>query len=323
MNQRRRFIAASLSLAAGAAVRPAFAAAKFPERPVRLVVPYAPGGGSDALGRVVAHAMGQRLGVSMVVENRGGAGGAMGLEMVVRAAPDGYTLVLLSTSHASNGAVMKLNYDVVKDTRAIGLIASGPWVLVTNKATGIASLDDLLRLAREQPDALNYASSGTGSSTHLATELFAQKAGIRVSHIPYRSSGLALTDLLANRIQFMLASAASVTSYVRDAMLLPLCVSTAKRSPFLPDVPTAQEAGVAGFAEELWHGLAAPAGTPEEAVQVLNQALAQALQDAELRAQFAREGLQPRPSTPQAFAQLVEADVAAWADIAAKANLAM
>lgn len=211
MNERRKFLTTTMALAAGAALRPAWAAAGYPERPIRLVVPYAPGGGSDVLARVVARGLTDRLGVSVVVENRGGAGGAMGLEAVVRSQPDGYTLVLLSTSHATNGAVMRLNYDVVKDTSAVGMIASGPWLLVAGKETGFTRLADLLRAAKRKPGSLNYASSGTGSSTHLATELFARRAGISVSHVPYRSTGLALTDLLAGRVQFMLASTASVT----------------------------------------------------------------------------------------------------------------
>jgi len=313
MNERRRFLSTSLALAAGSTLRPAWAATGYPERPIRMVVPYAPGGGSDVLGRVVARALSERTGVSVVVENRGGAGGAIGLETVVRAQPDGYTLALLSTSHASNGAVMQLSYDVVKDTRAIGLIASGPWLLVTSRQTGFTRLADLLQAARKKPGSLNYASSGSGSSTHLATELFAQKAGISVAHVPYRSTGLALTDMMANRIQFMLASAASVTPYVRDGRLAALCVSTATRSGLLPDIPTAQEAGVPGFAETLWHGLSAPAGTPDSIVRYLNSHLVEALREPALRAQFAKEGLEPKPSSPEAFADLVARDVESWA----------
>lgn len=321
MNERRRFLTATMALAAGAALRPAWAAAGYPERPIRLVVPYAPGGGSDVLARVVARGLTERLGVSVVVENRGGAGGAMGLEAVVRAQPDGYTLVLLSTSHASNGAVMRLNYDVVKDTSAVGLIASGPWLLVAGRETGFTRLEDLLRAAKEKPGSLNYASSGTGSSTHLATELFARKAGVSVSHVPYRSTGLALTDLLANRVQFMLASAASVTPYVRDGRLAALCVSTVNRTSLLPDIPTAQEAGVPGFSATLWHGLSAPAGTPDEVVSLLNARLSEALQAPALREQFAREGLEPKTSTPQAFAGLVASEVEVWREAVKSAGI--
>lgn len=312
MNERRKFLSVTMAMVASAGMRPAWAASNYPDRPIRLMVPYAPGGGSDVLARVVARALTERLGVSVVVENRGGAGGAMGLETVVRSQPDGYSLVLLSTSHASNGAVMRLNYDVVKDTSAVGLIASGPWLLVTGKDTGFTRLEDLLREAKQNPGSLNYASSGTGSSTHLATELFARKAGISVSHVPYRSSGLALTDLLANRVQFMLASAASVTSYVRDGRLQALCVSTESRSSLLPNIPTAQEAGVPDFSATLWHGLAAPAGTSETVISLLNTHLSQALQAPTLRDQFAREGLEPKPSTSQEFAKMVATEVEVW-----------
>lgn len=216
---------------------------------------------------------------------------------------------------------MRLNYDVVKDTSAVGLIASGPWLLVTGKDTGFTRLEDLLREAKQNPGSLNYASSGTGSSTHLATELFARKAGISVSHVPYRSSGLALTDLLANRVQFMLASAASVTSYVRDGRLQALCVSTESRSRLLPNIPTAQEAGVPGFSATLWHGLAAPAGTPEAVISLLNTHLSQALQAPTLRDQFAREGLEPKPSTSQEFAEMVATEVEVWREAVTTAGI--
>lgn len=321
MNERRKFLTTTMALAAGAALRPAWAAAGYPERPIRLVVPYAPGGGSDVLARVVARGLTDRLGVSVVVENRGGAGGAMGLEAVVRSQPDGYTLVLLSTSHATNGAVMRLNYDVVKDTSAVGMIASGPWLLVAGKETGFTRLADLLRAAKEKPGSLNYASSGTGSSTHLATELFARRAGISVSHVPYRSTGLALTDLLAGRVQFMLASTASVTPYVRDGRLAALCVSTENRSSLLPDIPTAPEAGVPGFSATLWHGLSAPAGTPDAVVSLLNARLSETLQAPALREQFAREGLEPKSSTPQAFAGLVASEVEMWREAVKTAGI--
>ncbi|OZI50760.1 Bug family tripartite tricarboxylate transporter substrate binding protein [Bordetella genomosp. 4] len=321
MNERRKFLSVTMAMVASAGMRPVWAASSYPDRPIRLMVPYAPGGGSDVLARVVARALTERLGVSVVVENRGGAGGAMGLETVVRSQPDGYSLVLLSTSHASNGAVMRLNYDVVKDTSAVGLIASGPWLLVTGKDTGFTRLEDLLREAKQNPGSLNYASSGTGSSTHLATELFARKAGISVSHVPYRSSGLALTDLLANRVQFMLASAASVTSYVRDGRLQALCVSTESRSRLLPNIPTAQEAGVPGFSATLWHGLAAPAGTPEAVISLLNTHLSQALQAPTLRDQFAREGLEPKPSTSQEFAEMVATEVEVWREAVTTAGI--
>jgi tripartite-type tricarboxylate transporter receptor subunit TctC len=321
MPTRRQFLGGSLALLAAGALRPARSADAYPSRPVRLVVPYAPGGGSDVLARLVARGLTEGMGKSVVVENRGGAGGAMGLELVVRAPPDGYTLILLSTSHASNGAVMHLNYDVVKDISPIGTIAAGPWILVVNTQVGINDVHALIERARQHPGALNYASSGIGSSTHLASELFAQKAGISISHVPYRSTGLALTDLLADRVQLMLASAASVAPYVRDGRLKALCVSTAERSPILAGIPTAQEAGVPGFAVELWHGLAAPAGTPDDVVRYLNEQLVQALKSPQLRDQFATEGLVPSSSTPQAFGQLVATDVALWKGIAAAAKI--
>jgi tripartite-type tricarboxylate transporter receptor subunit TctC len=321
MIDRRKFLSTSLAAVAAAAVLPARAQNAYPDRPIRLVVPYAPGGGSDVLARLVARGMSEQLRCSVVVDNRGGAGGAMGLETVIRSRPDGYTLVLLSTSHASNGAVMKLNYDVVKDTSAVGLIAQGPWVLVVNHEVPVRDLQGLVALARQKPGALNYASSGIGSSTHLATELFAQKAGISVSHVPYRSSGLALTDLLADRVQFMLASAASVAPYLHDGRLRPLCVSTPDRAANLPDIPTAAQAGVNGFSVTLWHGLAAPAGTPDSAIQRLDGALTSILALPELRAQFALEGLEPKASTSQEFAALVEKDVALWRDIVRTANI--
>ncbi|MFC4277278.1 Bug family tripartite tricarboxylate transporter substrate binding protein [Achromobacter aloeverae] len=321
MITRRKFLSTSAAAAMCTAIRPAVAASSYPDRPIRLVVPYAPGGGSDVLARLVARTVSRRAGSNMIVDNRGGAGGAMGLEMVVRAKPDGYTLVLLSTSHATNGAVMHLNYDVVKDTQAVGQIAQGPWILVVNPQVQVKDLHGFLELARASPGLYNYASSGVGSSTHLASELFAEKASIKVSHVPYRSSGLALTDLLANRVQFMLASAASVAPYLRDGRLKPLCISTASRSALMPDIPTAQEAGVTGFDVTLWHGLSAPAGTPTEVVHFLAARLTEALESPDLRQQFALEGLEPQASTPEQFADMVARDVARWRDIVRTAHI--
>jgi tripartite-type tricarboxylate transporter receptor subunit TctC len=321
MITRRAFLSTSMAAVAGAAIRPAAAQSSYPERPIRIVVPYAPGGGSDVLARLVARRMTEQMRSTVMVENRGGAGGAMGLEAVIRSRPDGYTLVLLSTSHASNGAVMHLNYDVVKDTQPVGLIAEGPWILAVNSAVHASDLRAFVELAQQKPGALNYASSGNGSATHLATELFAEKAGISVSHVPYRSSGLALTDLLADRVQFMLASAASVVPYLRDGRLKPLCVSTSARSAILPQIPTAAEAGVPDFNVRLWHGLAAPAGAPIEAVRYLNEGLARVLALPALREQFALEGLEPKASTPDQFGAMVAQDVALWRDIVRTANI--
>ncbi|WP_158215198.1 tripartite tricarboxylate transporter substrate binding protein [Candidimonas nitroreducens] len=316
MITRRQLLGAASMVLPGAGLIHSVAHAAYPERPIRLVVPYAPGGGSDVLARLVANAMSRRLSKSIVVENKGGAGGALGLEYVVRAPADGYTLILLSTSHASNAAVMSLTYDVIKDVTPIGLIASGPWILVVNSNLHVSDVTELLALAKAKPDSLNYASSGTGSSTHLATALFAQKAGIKVTHVPYRSSGQALTDLIAGRVQFMLASAPSVTGYVRDGKLKALCVSTAKRSPLFPDLPTAEQAGIHGFAEALWHGLAAPAKIPEKIVTALNQSLVSSLAEPSLRKQFETQGLEPQASTPQEFSTMLANDVALWRAIA-------
>lgn len=312
MTSNRREICISILATGLASSLLSHAAEPYPLRPVKLIVPYAAGGGSDALARLVANGLGSNVPGTFVVENTGGAGGSVGLGTLVRSAPDGYTLILLSTSHASNAAVMKLNYDVTKDIKPIGLIAAGPWILVANRTVGANDLGTLIKIAKANPGSVNYASSGQGSSTHLATELFAKRAGIQLTHIPYRSSGAGLTDLLTNRVQIMLASAPTVASYIRDGRLNALSVSTARRSKVLPDIPTLQEQGVPNYSEQLWHALAAPAGTPEVIVQKLSAALDKTLRSQEAATQFAREGLLPQWSSPEALKELIAADVKRW-----------
>lgn len=326
MNKGRRQIFQML-LASGAApaltiFTSAMAASQpYPSKPVRLIVPYAPGGGSDALSRLVAQGLGTNVPGTFVVENVGGAGGSVGLGNLVRADPDGHSLILLSTSHASNAAVMKLNYDVTKDISPIGLIAAGPWVLVTNPAFGVNSLPELIKKAKVDPGSINYATSGQGSSTHLATELFAKKAGIAISHIPYRSSGAGIVDLLSNRVQIMLASAPTVAEYVRNGKLKALGVSTKERSSVLPGIPTLQEQGITGYAEQLWYALAAPATTPDSIVTKLSTALQKTLSQSDVATSFAREGVAPKWSTPSALKDIISADVKRWKETVRMASI--
>lgn len=325
MKQDRRMICQALAVSAVglSGFSLARASQPYPSKPVKLIVPYAPGGGSDALARLVTNGLSTNVPGTFVVENTGGAGGAVGLGTVIRSAPDGYTLILLSTSHASNAAVMKLKYDVTKDIRPIGLIAAGPWVLVCNPLFGAKNLADLLKTAKANPGAVNYASSGLGSSTHLATELFAKKAGISLSHVPYRSSGAGIVDLLANRVQIMLASAPTVAEYIRDGRLKALGVSTDKRSPVLPGIPTLHEQGVTGYSEQLWYALAAPAKTPDGVVAALSSGLEKTLKHKDAPTLFAREGLVPQWSTPTVLQDLITADVKRWNETVKMAGISI
>jgi tripartite-type tricarboxylate transporter receptor subunit TctC len=295
----------------------------YPAKPVRLVVPFAPGASNDTLSRATADAMSPILGQPVVVDNRPGAGGMLGSEQVARAAPDGYTLLNVQASFATNAAIRaKMPYDVYKDFAYVGMMTRSPLLLVVHPSMPVASAKDLVALARKRPGELNYGSSGTGGSNHLVTELFARTAGIKIAHVPYKGVGPALVDLLGGHIQMAFASLPSALGHVRRGRLKALAVADDKRSPFAPDIPTAREGGVP-FVAELWWGLAAPAKTPPETVAVLSNAMRKALQTAELKKQYAVEGGEPMPMAPARFEKYVLAEVERWRQVVKETGLSL
>ena len=300
-----------------------FASAQdYPTRPITLVVPYPAGGGNDVLGRLVAERMSKLLGGTIVVENRGGAGGTIGTRQVAKAAPDGYTMLIATSSLAINPSLYpNVGYDPRKDFAPIGLLASGANVVLVHPSVPATSIPELIALAKKDPGKLNFASTGSGSSVHLAAELFAAMAGIKINHVPYRGSGPALNDLLGGHVTMMFATLPSAIGIVRGGKVRALAVTGAKRSDVFPELPTIAEAGLRGYAAELHYGLVAPAGTPRPIIERLNAALRGALEDATLRERLAREGAVPLPSTPEEYAADIEAEEKLWGKIVRDAGV--
>jgi tripartite-type tricarboxylate transporter receptor subunit TctC len=293
----------------------------YPSKPIRLVVPYTPGASNDTLSRATAQSMSPLLGQTIVIDNRPGAGGMIGAEYVARAEADGYTILNVQASFATNVAIRaKMPYDVFKDFAYIGMMTKSPMIVVVHPSMPVRSLKELLALARKRPGELNYGSSGTGGSNHLATELFAKMASIKIVHVPYKSIGLAITDLLGGQVQMVITSLPSALVQVKAGRLKALGVASAQRSSFAPDIPTVTEGGVP-YVSELWWGLAAPAKTPPEIVNRLSDTLRKAMHTPQLKEQYAREGGEPLPMTPQEFTKYVFSEVNRWRQVVREAGL--
>ena len=278
-----------------------------------MVVPLSPGGFADVPGRILAARLSSLLGYNVFVENRPGAGGTIGADFVAKSAPDGYTLLFTGTPHVISAWIYKkLPYDPLKDFEPVALVASGPYVLVVNPQLPVHSVRELIAAAKAQPGKIDYASSGNGSAQHLVSALFASMAGIELNHVPYKGSGPAMQDLLGGQVKVSFAGIPNVLPHVKAGRLRALAVSTPQRSPDLPDVPTAAEAGVPGYQATLWLNLAAPAGTPGEIVQRLYAETAKALQDAELQQSFRAAGVEASPMSPQELAGFMRGEFEKW-----------
>ena len=285
----------------------------WPSRPVRMVIPLSPGGFADVPGRILAARLSSLLGHNVFVENRPGAGGTLGADFVAKSAPDGYTLLFTGTPHVISAWIYKkLPYDPLKDFEPVALVASGPYVLVVNPQLPVHSIRELIAAAKAQPGKIDYASSGNGSAQHLVSALFASMAGIELNHVPYKGSGPAMQDLLGGQVKVSFAGIPNVLPHVKAGRLRALAVSTPQRSPDLPDVPTAAEAGVPGYQATLWLNLAAPAGTPGEIVQRIYAETAKALQDAELQQSFRAAGVEASPMSPQELAGFMRGEYEKW-----------
>jgi len=302
-------------LSAVASADVASQAPAYPAKPIRLVVPFAPGASNDTLSRATALVMGPMLGQGFVVDNRPGAGAMIGAEHVARSDPDGYTILTIQTSFTTNAAVRaKMPYDVFSDFAYIGIMAKSPMIVVVHPSMPIKSVKELVALARKRPGELNYGSSGTGGSNHLTTELFAKLAGIRIVHVPYKSIGPALTELIGGQVEMVITTLPSALVQVKAGRLKVLGVASAQRSAFAPEIPTITEGGVPYVSEQFW-GLAAPGKTPPDIVNRLAETLRKALQVPQLKEQFAREGGEVVPMTQEEFAKFVFADVNRWRQI--------
>jgi tripartite-type tricarboxylate transporter receptor subunit TctC len=311
-----------LSLVLAIAPLAAWAQEPWPTKPLRFILPFPPGGGTDILGRLVAERLSAALGQPVVIENRGGAGGNVGTEAAARSAPDGYTIVLVAPSLAISPTLYsKLNYDAVKDFAPVSLVATVPNVAITQPSLNVGTLQEFAALARTQPGGLNFGSGGSGTSNHLAGELFNIVAGVKLVHVPYKGVNLAMQDVLGGNIHFVVIGIPAAAPHIKAGKLRALAVLAPSRSSALPDVPTAAEAGMPAFEVTTWYGVLAPAGTPRAIVARLNQELVRIMHSAELKAPLAASGTDPLTSTPEEFAAYIKQEIAKWGEVVRKANL--
>jgi tripartite-type tricarboxylate transporter receptor subunit TctC len=308
---------AGAAVAAISALAPCVAAAEYPERPIRLVVPFPPGGGADNLARTIMPRVEALLGKPVVVDNRPGAGGNVGAEFVARAAPDGYTLLYgTNGTHAINASLYRnLRFDPVKDFDPVSRMTVIAAMLIVEPRLAANSAAELIRYAKDHPGKLNFASAGNGTTSHLAGELFKTMAGIDIVHVPYRGGALAMTDLIGGQVQMMIEVMPNAYPMVRGGKVRGLAVSTAQRFAGAPEVPTIAESGLPGFEASAWDGILAPAGTPRTIVERLNAAIREALQDPAVVDALRKLGAQPVPGTPEEFARHIAASIDKWAAV--------
>jgi tripartite-type tricarboxylate transporter receptor subunit TctC len=323
MNHRFLLAASLFAAALLCATPPAALAQAWPAKPVRVVVPYAPGGGPDILARLIGQKLAAALGQSVVVENKPGAGGNLATESVAKSPPDGYTLFLTTTATQSINPSLyaSLPYDTQRDFSPIGMVALTQVMLVVANDVPAKSLKELLALAKAAPGKLTYATAGPGTMQHMASALLDGQAGIQTLQVPYKGTGQLMPDLVAGRVTMMFNSLAALLPMVRDGKLRPIAVTGAKRNPAAPDVPTFAEAGLPGFDASAWYGVFGPAGLPREIVQRLNTELGRAVESAEVRERYATLGLDLALSTPEGLAQRVREDTAKWAAVIKTHNI--
>jgi tripartite-type tricarboxylate transporter receptor subunit TctC len=291
-------------------------AQNYPSRPVRMVIPLSPGGFADVPGRLLAARLSSALGRQVYVENKPGAGGTIGADAIAKSPPDGYNILFTGTPHViAPWLYRSMPYDALKDFAPVALVATGPYVLVVNPQLGVASVGELVAAARAQPGKIDYASSGNGSAQHLVTALFGTMASAPLNHVPYKGSGPAMQDLVSGQVKVSFAGIPNALSHLKTGRLRALAVSTSRRWPDLPEVPTVSEAGVPGFEATLWLNLAAPAGTPHEIVQRLYSETAKALQDPELQASFRASGVEAQVLAPQELAGFMRAEYDKWGKV--------
>ena len=293
-------------------------AQNYPARPLRLIVPTAPGGGTDFTGRLVAAKLSETMGQQVVVENRGGGGGSVGADNAAKATADGYTLLLGSiATHAVNPALYKkLPYDHLNDFAPVSLIGTVPNALVVHPSVPVKSMQEFITYAKANPGKINYGSSGVGSPPHLSMELLRSITGINLVHVPYKGAGPALADLLGGQVQAMCTSLAGLINFVKSGRVRALGVTTAKRNPQLPDVPTIVESGIPGYEVTIWYAVFAPVATPKAIVDKLNAEMVKALNSSEMKERMALQGMDPAPSTPAELTAFVKAESAKWAKVA-------
>lgn len=323
MRQTLRNYAIVLSIACGMYCVPAIAADSYPTKPIRMVVPYAPGGGSDIVARIVGQKMTDTLGQAIVVDNRPGAAGMLGADLAANAAADGYTLLLADSSFTINSSyyTKQVHYDARKSFVPVALIADTPYLLVVHPSVPAATLKDFIALAKAQPGKINVGSAGNGSGSHLTGELFKLKAGVNLNHIPYKGSGPSTADVVAGQIQATFATAPGAVPFIKAGRLKALVVASPKRSATLPDVPTFVELGFTDIVVTNWYGVAAPAGTPQSIVKRLYDEIGRAIAQPDVRERLANAALEPVTPSPDQFRQLIGLELKRWAQVIKDAHL--
>ena len=292
-------------------------ASAYPDKPVTVIVPYPPGGGADTLSRAVAIKLGEQLGARIVIDNRGGGGGNVGIAAVARAAPDGYTLGFPANVQMSinPGLYPSMGFDPDRDLTPVGMVGRFFFLLVAHPSLNVTDLKGLIALARSKPGDLYHGSSGNGSPQHLAGAIFNSRAGVKLTHVPYRGTGLSMTDLLAGTTQVQFATIPVVQQHVQAGKLKPIAVTSLQRQPNLPDVPTLDESGLKGFDVDAWYALYAPAGTPPDIVRKINEALKRTLADPEVRKRLTELGIEPFYATPEDTHRLARSDRERWGKV--------
>jgi tripartite-type tricarboxylate transporter receptor subunit TctC len=312
----------SLALGLGMTAGPLLAAPAYPVKPVRIIVPAAPGGGTDILARLLAQKLTESFGSQVIVENRPGAGQLIGTELVAHAAPDGYTILMAASAIAYNQALYKkLPYDTIKDFAPITGCASLPNILLVHPALPAKTVRELLALARSRPDELNYASSGLGTSPHMSMELFRAMTGIKMGHIPYKGTGPAMIDVISGQVPIMMINVLSAQPHVKSGRLRPLAVTSSTRAGAYPELPTIAEAGVPGYESISWYGVLAPAATPRDIIDKLNGAIVRALRSPEAKERLASDGAEVMVHKPEEFGQFIKVEVAKWSKLVASGNI--
>ena len=293
----------------------------YPNKPVRIVVPFAPGGGSDFIARFIAQRLTAGLGQQVIVENKPGAGGMLGITQGVQSPADGYTLTLIASSYTVNPSIYKLSFDPVNDITPLVQLSQGPFVVAVHPSVPAKTLRELIDYARKEPDKLSYASAGAGSITHLASELFLEMAKIKIVHVPYKGTGPALNDTIAGNTQLIFGSVATSLQFIKSGRLRGLAVTTPQRIAAVPDLPTVAEAGVPGYQVVLWHGLVGPKGLPAPVVERLNGAATEALKSKDVADLLATDGVAPAGGSPEQFRAVIKADIGRWSQVVRRANI--
>jgi tripartite-type tricarboxylate transporter receptor subunit TctC len=293
----------------------------YPAKPVRIIVPFAPGGGSDLAGRLVAAKLTERMGAQFIVENRPGAGSNLGAEIAVKSPPDGYTLLLISASYTVNPSVYKLSFDPIKDITPIIQISGGPYVIAVHPSVRANTLAELVQLAKKEPEKLAYGSSGNGSIMHVASEYFLDSAKIKVLHVPYKGTGPAVADTIGGQVQLVFGAVPVTLPHVKAGRLRALAVTTDKRIAAAPDLPTVAESGYPGYEVTNWHGLVGPRGLPRDIVERLNREIGQVVLGEEMKKSLAADGLEPAGGSPARFGEILKNEMARWGKVVQQAGI--